>query len=331
MIKAGITRAGNGRQIRPDELRRVAGPRVSIIIPAYNAGAFIGDAITSALNQTFADLEVIVVDDASSDGTLDLAHCFARQDERVVVLANKARQGPAGARNEALRRARAPWLALLDADDRFARERLATLVPAAEKRGCDFLADNLVLRPNDGGAHSLAFSPSLMSRPQALTLRDFILQDAWPEPSARPLGFSKPIFRHEFVRAHGLQYDLKAFVGQDFVFYFKAIAAGARFCLTPEPLYEFAVGHASHSTGLPALQEIASANARLIHEAGGAEPLIQSALRTRQAKMQFEIFRAHLRRKDALMAMSTLLEVPAHFTMMKLAAALRRRLLGLAV
>jgi len=309
----------------------VASPRASIIIPAYNARAYLGNAITSALNQTFADLEVIVVDDASSDGTLDLAHSFARHDQRVVVLANQRRQGPAGARNEALRRARAPWLALLDADDRFAPERLATLLPAAETRDCDFLADNLVLRPNDGSAESLAFSPSLMSRPQALTLRDFILQDAWPEPSARALGFSKPIFRHEFVRAHNLQYDLKAFVGQDFVFYFKAIAAGARFCLTPESLYEFTVGHASHSTGLPALKEIASANARLIEEVGGEDSSVRAALRTRQAKMQFEIFRAHLRRKDALMAASTLLEVPAHFTLMKLGAALRRRLVGLAV
>lgn len=87
--------------------------RVSVIIPAYNAERFIGESVNSALAQTHADVEVIVVDDSSTDGTPALLAAYGDQ----IRVHRQANAGAATARNTAARIATGDWLAFLDADD----------------------------------------------------------------------------------------------------------------------------------------------------------------------------------------------------------------------
>src|SRR5204862_6259372 len=99
-------------------------------MPAYNVEPYIGDAIRSALAQTFTDFELIVVDDGSMDGTADVVKALARQDARIQLV-QQANRGLAGARNSALRAARGEFFALLDSDDlwepSFLEEQFAVL------------------------------------------------------------------------------------------------------------------------------------------------------------------------------------------------------------
>lgn len=92
-------------------------PVVSVLMPAYNAGAYIGRAVESVLSQTLEDLELIIVDDNSSDNTWELAQSFAKQDPRVRILRMEENSGPAGATNRGVPLARAPLIAGMDADD----------------------------------------------------------------------------------------------------------------------------------------------------------------------------------------------------------------------
>jgi glycosyltransferase involved in cell wall biosynthesis len=89
-------------------------PRVSVVIPAYNAEAVIGDSIGSVLAQTYDDWELIVGDDASTDGTAERAEALS---PRVQVARAERNGGPAAARNTALERAGGELVAFLDADD----------------------------------------------------------------------------------------------------------------------------------------------------------------------------------------------------------------------
>ncbi len=98
-------------------------PKVTVIMPAYNAEAYIGDALRSVAAQTMQDLEVVVVDDGSTDGTVEAARAFADSFE-LAVLEQKNR-GPSAARNLAIRSARGRYCAFLDADDIMLPELLA--------------------------------------------------------------------------------------------------------------------------------------------------------------------------------------------------------------
>ncbi|MGB4655802.1 MAG: glycosyltransferase family 2 protein [Bacteroidales bacterium] len=89
-------------------------PSISVIIPAYNAEKYIGEAIESALNQTRPAKEIVVVDDASTDRTVEIARSFG---ERVRVLANPDNQGPGYSRNAGVTASSGDYLAFLDADD----------------------------------------------------------------------------------------------------------------------------------------------------------------------------------------------------------------------
>lgn len=95
-------------------------PSISVIIPAYNAERFLGEALASVGDQTLAAGEVIVVDDGSSDGTAEVARSWGG----AVRLLQQENQGPAAARNLAIGQAQGEFLAFLDADDLMTPDRL---------------------------------------------------------------------------------------------------------------------------------------------------------------------------------------------------------------
>jgi glycosyltransferase involved in cell wall biosynthesis len=92
-------------------------PHVSVLMTAYNRERFIGAAIESVLGQTYGDFELLVVDDASTDGTADVARRYTELDSRVRVTLNARNVGDYGNRNRAAALARAPLLKYHDSDD----------------------------------------------------------------------------------------------------------------------------------------------------------------------------------------------------------------------
>lgn len=99
-------------------------PRVSVLMAVYNSAAYLGEAIESVLAQRMADLELILIDDGSTDKSPEIMARYADQDPRVVVC-REDNQGIGSALNMALRLARAPYVAILDSDDAMLPERLA--------------------------------------------------------------------------------------------------------------------------------------------------------------------------------------------------------------
>jgi glycosyltransferase involved in cell wall biosynthesis len=107
-----------------------AEPLVSVVIPAYNAAAFIKDCVESVLDQTFRDFELIVVDDGSTDGT---AEVLAAYGDRIHCL-RQPNGGVSRARNQGVARARGRWVAFLDADDAWTRTKLGRQVEELRRR-----------------------------------------------------------------------------------------------------------------------------------------------------------------------------------------------------
>jgi glycosyltransferase involved in cell wall biosynthesis len=92
-------------------------PAISVVMPAYNAERFIGESIESILNQTFADLELIIVEDGSSDRTWEIIQRYASEDQRITAIRNDTNMGIAHTLNRGISEARATLIGRLDADD----------------------------------------------------------------------------------------------------------------------------------------------------------------------------------------------------------------------
>jgi hypothetical protein len=108
----------------------LAVPAVSVVLPSFNRAGTLGRAIRSVLAQTFADLELVIVDDASTDDTESLVHSFT--DPRIRYLRLEQNRGAAGARNAGIEAARGTWTAFQDSDDEWLVTKLAQQMAAAD-------------------------------------------------------------------------------------------------------------------------------------------------------------------------------------------------------
>lgn len=99
-------------------------PLISIVMPAYNAGHTIEEAIRSVIAQTYTNWELIVIDDCSSDNTFSVAEYLAMTDRRIRLLKNARNAGVSATRNIAVTVANGAWIAFLDSDDMWASDKL---------------------------------------------------------------------------------------------------------------------------------------------------------------------------------------------------------------
>ena len=91
--------------------------KVSVIMACHNSSAYLDEAVSSVLSQTLSDLELILIDDCSTDNTLEIATRYQALDDRVSIISLPLNSGPATARNAGIRAARGEWLGILDSDD----------------------------------------------------------------------------------------------------------------------------------------------------------------------------------------------------------------------
>jgi glycosyltransferase involved in cell wall biosynthesis len=166
-------------------------PRVSVIMAAYNEERFLAEAVESVLAQSFADFELIITDDGSTDATPQLAQSFAERDpERVRVIRGEHNQGKPFALNRALAVRRGELIAWLDGDDAMLPDKLARQVAVLDANpdaaGCTHDAemfqseDGRVIgrfsdvangRPLRGGGIELWFDPTYKMLPSATMIR----------------------------------------------------------------------------------------------------------------------------------------------------------------
>lgn len=215
---------------------------ISVIIPAFNAAQYIEATIASATLQSGCLLEVIVVDDHSTDATAAIVQRIAARDSRVRLISLPRNGGPSVARNTGIRAAQGRWIALLDADDRFLPGRLSTLMELAEAQGADMVADNLLLVDEESGEEATMLPPGFLTAPRTIDLPEFIARNiSSPDAPRTNYGFLKPLMRRDFLAEHGLSYDEHVRFAEDFALYVDMLRAGAIWWLHPEPMYRYLV------------------------------------------------------------------------------------------
>jgi glycosyltransferase involved in cell wall biosynthesis len=199
-------------------------PVVSVIMPAYNAESYLGAAVESVLRQSFRDLELLIVDDGSSDGTAEVARGFAARDARVRVLQQR-NAGPGPARNTAFAAAAGELFAFLDSDDEWDETFLAEHVAVLDSRPeIDVLIGNA--RNRGGARHGQPARPA-RGDGRLIPLTE-ILGDE------RAL-FIMTVFRRAVVETVG-GFDPALFTNEEYEMWIRASIAGFRFARHSKPL-----------------------------------------------------------------------------------------------
>ena len=105
--------------------------KVSVIVPIYNAEKYLAQCIDSIINQTHRDLQILLINDGSTDGSLSIAEDFAQRDSRIEIH-TQPNQGQGAARNNGMKYATGEWIAFLDADDYLAPNLYADILSLAD-------------------------------------------------------------------------------------------------------------------------------------------------------------------------------------------------------
>lgn len=224
-------------------------PTVSVIIPAYNAESFIRAALDSASAQTLADIEIIVVDDGSTDATAAAVSLAAATDPRIRLVNKPHNAGLSEARNTGIEQSRGTWLAFLDADDTMVADRLEELVALGNTAEADIVSDNLqFMRPETLDHAPLLFGSEVATQSFPMSLTMF-LQKSLPSPNGGRCRFvfMHPMFRRAFIERSSYRYDPECNSGGDFALYIEMLADGAAWWVHAAPMYRYFIHDTSMS------------------------------------------------------------------------------------
>lgn len=180
-------------------------PAISVIMPVYNAEAYLTQSISTILAQTFRDFELLIIDDASTDKSLDICREFAKEDPRIHIYKQK-KSGPGIARNFALSQARGTYIAFADADDFCELNMLDMLYHRAELYQtdivfCDFFEFD-EHRQQDNGVHWELRSEKMLKK-HVFSSADF--PDTLFQLDTTAVW--NKLYRRSFVMKHHLQFS----------------------------------------------------------------------------------------------------------------------------
>lgn len=130
--------------------RKIQQELVSVITPVYNAERFIRDTIDSVLAQTYTDFELILVDDQSTDSSVEIIKGYQAQDERVKLIQLEQNSGAAVARNSGIEAAKGQYIAFIDSDDRWSENKFAKQLAFMKNNDYSFSYTNFALVNEEG-------------------------------------------------------------------------------------------------------------------------------------------------------------------------------------
>lgn len=213
-------------------------PIVSVVMAAFNVENYLPQALKSVQQQSLQSLEIIVVDDGSTDQTKAILTDQAVQDRRIRVLSAHG-AGPAGARNLAIANARGRWISIVDADDLIDPDRLERMVSIAETRGVDAVADNLVaFYEAPGMKDHVWIDPAVWPSERRLTFADLMMGGL--KGATQPeIGYLKPIIRRSRLAALATPYRDQLVIGEDLDLMARWTAAGLSYLYLPQPGYRY--------------------------------------------------------------------------------------------
>lgn len=294
---------------------------VSFAIACYNALPYMDAAIESALAQTDVTVELLVVDDHSTDGSMAHAEEWRSRDPRVRVFRTLENGGPGAARNVAIENMRGEWFAVLDSDDLLVADRSRKLIDRAVAFGADMIADDLILFGE--GLQDQSFLPTSLAEDGRWIDPDVYFSSTVMFGRQPNLGFLKPMIRKDVLDANCIRYNPDLRIAEDDELIVRLLLSGARYYLWPEAGYRYrkhekSISHRlSHSNAHMMLQS-ERALRRDLEEAGLASHAYLNRFRSIQHAEAFTRSIEALKDRRPLAALTPFMASPAairHYAM----------------
>lgn len=202
-------------------------PLVSVLLPCFDAERFVAAALDSLLDQTYGELEILAIDDASRDGTLAILEAHADRDERVRVLRNSHNLGLIATLNRGVAEARGELIARMDADDVSARRRIERQVEILRRRPDVDVVGTAIELVDAGSGEPLKPRPLRCLTPEGARFTALF---------ATPLAHVTIVARAPTMRAHPYGISPDSQHTEDYELFARMLADGARLCSIDEQL-----------------------------------------------------------------------------------------------
>ena len=211
----------------------MAEPLVSIIIPVYNAATHVAKCIETVRRQTYRNIEILLVNDGSSDASGPICHMYARVDDRVRVI-DKENTGVSATRNLALDLAKGDYIQFADSDDYLRTNATELLVECAEKTKADLVVA-AYYRVSRGKTVAFSFLPDGVVMNQEEFARELM-----EEPASFYYGVLwNKLYRADIIRENGIRCNTELSWSEDFLFNLEYIRYAQRFCGIDTPIYYY--------------------------------------------------------------------------------------------
>lgn len=270
-------------------------PSVTLIIPAYNAARELDRCLESVLREYPADLEVLVIDDGSSDATFEIAHRRSRQDRRVRVLSGH-NAGPSAARNRGLDEARGHYITFLDADDWLEPGSLAAMTNAALTSDADIVMAGAIVDFVDQEDH-VRNRRLQVPIPYEGPRDELFLQQPLDSTTVNLLGYVwNKVYRRTLLVGTDARFPEDIGLYEDIEFNENAFAAATRIRLLPDVFVHYvqrdraSAGNTYRSNPLPLRLRALDSLGRLLHSLGTSQ-VEQKAM---QSQLSLRALRATL-------------------------------------
>lgn len=212
--------------------------KLSIIIPAYNAAKYIERCVNSIVSQNYSDMEILIVDDGSTDDTLELSRTISHKPLSIKVL-HKENGGVSSARNYGMDNAIGTYLMFVDADDYLLPDTLAKAVEFAEKnRDADFCVFGFVRSARSGTATENILPSRIYHKTERLeyikNLDTVSFGSTWSK-----------LYKRDFITSHGLRFDTGIIASEDNCFNFNAVQVAEKIATSSLMVYFYDVNYQS--------------------------------------------------------------------------------------
>ena len=231
--------------------------KISVIVPVYNVENYISACLNSILRQTLSDIEIIVVDDGSTDSTLSIVKDFESRYPDIISVYTQENSGPGKARNLALSHATGEFISFIDSDDTIAYDMYDRMYSMASEKDAD-----LVLC---GRAYT-DFEGNVMSTWNPMEIGDVtnIFKDHSLLGKTSSFVWDK-LFKRSVVEDVGLRFNEDIHYAEDALFIYSYLAYAKRVCSITQPLYFYTVQRVGSITG--------AMDHRMLHEIKACEEL----------------------------------------------------------